>query len=229
MSTNPKLIEFRTPGSGRGYRLPLAALVAVAAGLAVAPSLRGAEAEANQLLAQAKAKQLQAQSLRSAASASLQKAADDEMEAGADERDARILTARALQLLKADASKQRAFGLRHAANVRWQQAHRKMIDSRNEEQKAAQENRNAEELEKAAGQLKDQPGIAATLESDAKVQRTQAEQNTQAANKDKAEAEALDQRGKADWAEAEKLDPETHSKLAPPKPEPQLAPKHQAR
>ena len=148
------------------------------------------------------------------------------MEASVEERDARILTARALQMLKADASKQRAFALRHAARVRWQQAHSKSIEARNAEQKAAQESHNASELQKAAAQLKDQPNVAATLETDAKTLTAQAEQNTQLAGKQKTEAKELQQRGNADWAEAEKLDPETARQLAPPKPAPTLAPPH---
>jgi hypothetical protein len=201
-------------------------LVVLGLGLATATTLGAADADANKLLADAKAKQLHAQQLREAAAATLQKAADDEMEASVEERDARILTARALQMLKADANKQRAFGLRHAAHVRWQQAHRVSIEARNAEQKAAQESRNASELQKAAAQLKDQPNIAATLETDAKTLTAQAEQNTQLASKQKTEAQELQQRGNADWAEAEKLDPETARQLAPPKPAPTLAPPH---
>lgn len=203
-------------------------LLALALGLAGAMTVRAAD-DPNQLLAQAKAKQLHAQQLREAAAATLQKAADDDMEAGAEERDARILTARALQMLKADANKQRAFKLRHDANVRFLQAHRMMIESRNAEQKSAQEAHNASELQKAAAQIKDQPNIAATLESDAKAQTEQSQQNGQLASKQKAEAEKLDQLGKGDWAEAEKLDPETHRQLAPPKPAPVLAPPHQVK
>src|ERR1051326_7257039 len=59
-------------------------------------------AEADKLLASAREKETQAQQLRAAASAATQKAADDELEASAEERQARILSARALQLLKAD-------------------------------------------------------------------------------------------------------------------------------
>ena len=161
------------------------ALAVLALGLAAVTTLRAADADANQLLAQAKAKQLHAQQLRDSAAATLQKAADDEMEAGTEERDARILTARALKMLNADASKQRAFDLRHAAHVRWLQSHRMAIESRNAEQKAAQEDRNANELEKAAAQLKDQPNIAVTLGNDAKAQLEQSQQNMQLANKQK--------------------------------------------
>jgi len=205
------------------------ALAVLALGLAAVTTLRAADADANQLLAQAKAKQLHAQQLRDSAAATLQKAADDEMEAGTEERDARILTARALQMLKADASKQRAFDLRHAAHVRWLQSHRMAIESRNAEQKAAQEDRNANELEKAAAQLKDQPNIAVTLGNDAKAQLEQSQQNMQLANKQKIEAGQLQQRGNADWAEAEKLDPETARQLAPPKPSPTLAAQRQVK
>lgn len=204
-------------------------MVVPAIGLAAAMTLRAGDADANRLLADAKAKQLHAQQLREAAAATLQKAADDEMEAGIEERDARILTARALQMLKADANKQRAFKLRHDANIRWLQAHRMAVEARNAEQKSAQESHNAAELQKAAAQIKDQPNIAATLEADAKAQSAQAEQNAQLASKEKAEAQELDQRGKADWGEAEKLDPETHKQLAPPKPPPALAPPHQVK
>jgi hypothetical protein len=205
------------------------ALAILAFGLAVAGTLRGADADANQMLAQAKAKQLHAQQLRDAAAAAVQKAADDEMEAGAEDRDARILTARALQMLKADGNKQRAFDLRHAAHVRWNQSHRMLIESRNAEQKAAQESRNASELEKAAAQIKDQPNLASTLQADAKAQSEQAQQNAQLASKQKAEGEQLQERGNADWAEAEKLDPETARQLAPPKPKPVLAAQHQVK
>lgn len=203
-------------------------LVALALGVTAVTTLRAAD-DPNQMLAQAKAKQLHAQQLREAAAATLQKAADDEMEAGVEERDARILTARALQMLKADANKQNAFGFRHAAHVRWLQAHRMMIEARNAEQKAAQESHNASELQKAAAQIKDQPNIAAALESDAKAQTEQAQQNSQLASKQKAEAEQLQQRGNADWAEAEKLDPETARQLAPPKVNPTLAAPHQVK
>jgi hypothetical protein len=137
------------------------------------------------------------------------------MEAGEEERDARILTARALNLLGGDVKKQRAFNLRHMARKLWVEAHGKLIEGRNAEQRAAQQTRNAEELTKAAAQVKDQADIASTLENEAKEQTNEAQSNAQTASKDKSDAQLLEQRASAGWAAAEKLDPETHRQLAP--------------
>jgi hypothetical protein len=85
-----------------------------------------------------------------------------------------------------------------------------MISARNADQRAAQLSHNADELNKAVGQLKDQPGVASTLESEAKEQAAEAQSETQAANTDKLSAQNLEERAKNMWAEAEKLDPSTH-------------------
>ncbi len=192
--------------------------------------VRGAEnAAAERLLATAKAKETHAQELRAAAADAQQKAADDELEAGAEERDARILAARALNVLKADANKQRAFHMRHEAQKIWREAHRRAIEARNAEQRAAQETRNAEELTKAAAQVKDQPTIADNLEKDAKEQTAEAQRDAQAASEAKSAAQILEQRAASGWAAAEKLDPETHGQLAPTSAKAPVAEKRQVK
>ena len=92
--------------SGTGT-FPRALVLALAIALTSASGLRAAEdAAAQKLLAEARAKEMHAQELRAAAATTLQKAADDQIEAGVEEREARILAARALKLLGADAKKQ---------------------------------------------------------------------------------------------------------------------------
>ena len=102
-------------------------------------------------------------------------------------------------------------------------AHGKLIEARNAEQRAAQLTNNADELKKAAAQLKDQPAIASTLENDAKAQATQAQSDAQIASQDKTAAQVLEERAKAAWMEAEKLDPEMQRQLAPISPKPPVA------
>lgn len=192
-------------------------------------SQAAADPAVQKLMAEARAKEVHAQELRANASGMLQKAADDQMEATAEDRDAKILTAQAMKLMGADANKQKAFRLRLEARKLWSESHEHIVWARNAEQKAAQLNRNAEELNKAAAQLKDQPAVASTLENEAKVATTQAQTETQTANADKYSATSLEDRAKTAWAEAEKLDPETHKQVAPTSPKPQLAQPRQVR
>ena len=132
-------IQFKL-SPGLNARLALALVLAIA--LAGTFGSRAAEnAAAEKLLGEAKAKETHAQELRAAAATALQKAADNQMEAGVEERDARILTARALNLLGGDVKKQRAFNLRHIARKLWVEAHGKLIEGRNAEQRAAQQTR----------------------------------------------------------------------------------------
>jgi hypothetical protein len=198
-----------------GFSRALPSFVAVM--LMTAPGLHAAdEAAAQKLLTQARAKEAHAQELRAAAATGLQKAADDQMEASGEDRDARILTAQALKLMGADANKQKAFRLRQEAHKLWNEDHNMLIAARNDEQKAAQLTHNAEELRKSAAELKDQTTVAATLEGEAKQAETDAAAATQRANQAKYGASSLDERGRAAWAEAEKLDPETHRQVAQP-------------
>ena len=207
-----------------------ALVIVLAVALMGTSRVRGAEnAAAERLLATAKAKETHAQELRAAAADAQQKAADDELEAGAEERDARILAARALNVLKADANKQRAFHMRHEAQKIWREAHRRAIEARNAEQRAAQQTRNAEELMKAAAQVKDQPAIASNLENDAKEQTAEAQRDAQAASEAKSAAQILEQRAVSGWAAAEKLDPETHGQLAPTSTKAPVAEKRQVK
>lgn len=180
------------------------------------------EAAAQKMMTEARAKEAHAQELRAAAAATLQKAADDQMEASAEERDARILSAQALKLSGADENKQHAFKLRVEARKLSSQSHLDLINARNAEQKAAQLSHNAEELRKSAAQLKDQPSVASTLENEAKEQETQAQTESQTANTDKFSAQALEGRAKNAWAAAEKLDPEAQHQAAPASPKPVL-------
>ena len=207
-----------------------ALLLAMAVSLASTTGLRAADdAAAQKLLTEARAKEAHAEELRSVAAAAVQKAADDQMEAGAEERDARILTAQALKLMGADANKQKAFRQRQQARKLWVEDRNMLIAARNDEQKAAQLTHNAEELEKSAAQLKDQPAVAAALESEAKEATNEAQAAQQAAGQAKFGAQSLDERAKTAWAEAEKLDPETHRQVAPATPKPVLAQPHQVR
>jgi hypothetical protein len=180
------------------------------------------DAAAQKLLAQAKTKELHAQELRAAASNALQKAADDQSEASVEDRDAKILSAQALKLMGADANKQRAFKIRLEARKLSSEAHHHLVAARNAEQKAAQLNRNAQELTKVAADLKDQPAVASTLEAEAKDDTAKAQTELQTVNTDNYSAQSLEERAKAAWAAAEKLDPETHKQSAPQSPKPQL-------
>ena len=180
------------------------------------------DAAAQKLLADARAKETHAQQLRAAAAATMQKAADDQMEASAEERDSRILTAKALKLVGADANKQRAFTVRVEARKLTAEAHNHLIYARNAEQKAAQLTKNAEELRKSAAELKDQPAVASTLENEAKAQAAEAQTELQTASTDKYSAQSLEERAKSAWAEAEKLDPEAQRQVAPATSKPTL-------
>jgi hypothetical protein len=182
------------------------------------------EAEAQKILALANAKEAEAQKLRNDAGIKQQEAANDEASASALERTARIFTARAMQMMKADANRQRSFHLRNQAKEMWLDARNKLIAARNAEQKALQARHDSEELMKAAAQVKDQAGVADSLQNDAKAQASQAQALEQSANTDKAAAEVLDKRAETAWAEAEKLDPATHRALAPKPAKPELRP-----
>jgi hypothetical protein len=210
--------------------LSKALLLFVAVALTCTLALGAADdAAAQKLLADARAKEAHAQELRTVAAAASQKAADDQMEAGVEERDARILTAQALKLMGADPNKQKAFRLRQEARKLWVEDHNMLIAARNDEQKAAQLTRNAEELRKSAAELKDQPTVAATMEAEAKQQSTDAETASGQASQAKFAAQSLDEHAKTFWAEAEKLDPETHRQVAPATPKPIVAQPHQVR
>ena len=191
----------------------LTVVFASSPGVRAADKAEAEKAAAEKFLATVKAKETHAQDLRSAAATAQQKAADDEMEAAAEERDARILTATALSLLKADANRQKAFELRHAAQKLMLQARRKAIEGRNAEHRAAQHTQNADELTKAVAQVKDQASIAGSLQNDAKEQAAEAQSSAQAASQAKSEAQILEKRAVAMWAAADKLDPETKGQL----------------
>jgi hypothetical protein len=180
------------------------------------------EAAAQKLLAQARAKETHAHELRAAASAAIQKASDDQAEASVEDRDAKILAAQAMKLMGADEKKQRAFKIRLEARKLNSEAHQHLVAARNAEQKAAQLNRNAEELTKAAAGLKDQPAVASTLEGEAKDDTAKAQTEMQTVNTDKYTAQSLEERAKAAFAAAEKLDPETNRQVAPATAKPQL-------
>ena len=181
------------------------------------------DAAVQKLLAQAKAKELHAHELRAAASTAIQKASDDQAEASVEDRDAKILTAQAMKLMGADENKQRAFKIRLQARKFSSEAHQHLVAARNAEQKAAQLNRNAEELTKAAATLKDQPAVASTLEAEAKDDTEKAQTEMQTVNTDKYSAQGLEESAKKAWAAAEKLDPETTRQVAPAPAKPQLA------
>lgn len=174
--------------------------------------------EVERLLGLAKTKQLQAQQAKANAAQKLQQAADDEVAAEQDQREARILTARALALMHADANKERAFSLRHEANELAADAHSKFIEYRNNVQRVAHYRHAADELTKAASEVKDQAGIAASLQADARAQTAAAQRAEQQAAADRAAAETLERRIVAMRAEAQKLDPETARQLAEPAP-----------
>ena len=205
-------------GLGRSTLAGLALLVFAAAGVC-----RAQNAQVEKFFAEAKEKEAQAQKLRSDAGVFTQAAADYEAAAAAADREAQIFNVRALQLLK-DANKERAFSLRLAARKDWADAHRKLVGARNTEVKAAQFRHNAEELLKAAGQVKDQPSIAGALENDARAQTAEAQSLQQTAAAEKAEAEKLDQRAELSWKQAETADPETHRQVAPRPARPELRP-----
>jgi hypothetical protein len=186
--------------------------------------LLAADAAAERLFADAKAKETLAEKLRADSAAKLQEAADDEVAASDAQREARVLILRALQVLKADSKRQRSFLLRHEAQQLWATAHRKWVDARNAEQKAAHCRHNSEEMLKAAGQVKDQAALATALENDAKTQTADAQRAEQAASADRTEAENLDKRAASLWAEAERLDPEMHRQLAAKPEKPRILP-----
>jgi hypothetical protein len=220
MKTKQKLLSLNMHCREKGTFRSILVLALVASTL----QMRAADdAAAQKLMADARAKETRAHELRASAAAAMQKAADDQMEASADERDARILTAQAMKLLGADPNKQKAFKIRVEARKLTSDAHLHMVYARNAEQKAAQLSHNAEELNKAAAQIKDQPAVASTLENEAKDQAAQAQTESQTASTEKYTAQQLEERAKAAWAEAEKLDPETQRQVAATSPKPVLA------
>jgi hypothetical protein len=218
------------PSYFKAWRGAPVLLLAIAVSLAGTLGLSAADdAAAQKLLTEARAKEAHAQELRAAAAAASQKAADDQMEAGVEDRDARILTAQALKLMGADPNKQKAFRLRQQAHKLWVDDHNMLVAARNDEQKAAQLTHNAEELQKSAAEMKDQPAVAAALEGEAKEASNEAQAAAQAAGQAKFGAQSMDERAKAAWAEAEKLDPETHRQVAPAAPKPVVAAPRQVR
>jgi len=230
MKTNTNTIQL-WPGKLQGLfaQQPRTFIVLALGVLGLGLASAADNVEADKLLAAARAKETHAQELRTSAAAASQKAADDELEASAEDRQARILSAQAMQLMKADANKQKAFQLRQEARQQWAEVLRKETEARNEDSKAAQHKHNAEELEKASGQLHDQAAVAATLGNDAKAQETLAQHETQLAESARTEATQLTQRAVGAWREAEKLDPETHQKVAPPQQRPAIAPKREVK
>ena len=90
-------------GPNRSAQILTLALVVTTASAFRTPAAD--EAAAQKMLAEARAKEAHAEQLHAAAAAATQKGADDQMEASAEERDARILTAQALKLLGADANR----------------------------------------------------------------------------------------------------------------------------
>jgi len=224
-----KHYNFRGPSAGAKGRAEVIvrngfALVLAFAVLGAGGFCRAQEAEAQKLLAAANVKETQAQKLRADAALKKQEAANDEGLASANQREASILTARAMQMMKADANKQRAFQLRSQARELWANAHSKAVEARNDEQKGIQCRHNAEELLHAGNQVKDQAAIAETLRNDAKAQAARATELIQSSTNDKAAVEMLNQRAETCWAEAEKLDPDTTRALAPKPAKPELRP-----
>src|SRR5579859_2694648 len=149
MKTNTNTIQL-WPGKLQGLfaQQPRTFIVLALGVLGLGLASAADNVEADKLLAAARAKETHAQELRTSAAAASQKAADDELEASAEDRQARILSAQAMQLMKADANKQKAFQLRQEARQQWAEVLRKETEARNEDSKAAQHKHNAEELEK---------------------------------------------------------------------------------
>jgi hypothetical protein len=168
------------------------------------------EAAAQKLLAESRAKETHAQELRATAAAASQKATDDQLEAAAEERDARILSAQALKLMGADVNKQKAFQLRGQSRKLTSEAMNMYVMARNSEQKVAQEKKNAIELNKAMVQAMEQPTVVASLEEELRAQRQKAATDQQAAERERTSGQQLEEQAKAVWAEAEKLDPTAH-------------------
>jgi hypothetical protein len=185
--------------------------------------------EAEKLLNAAKERQIRAQRLRADANAKLQEAADEEVTAREEDRQGNVFTARALQLMKADANQQRAFQLRQEARTLWADSHRKAIQARNSDIQAAKSKSNSEALMKAAAEIKDQPNVALSLQNDAKAQAALGQREAQSANADRTEAENLEKRADGEWGEAEKLDPAMQAKLAPKPEKPEMHPGQQPR
>lgn len=185
-------------------------ILVIALTLALGPTVRtnaADEAAAQKLLAESRAKETHAQELRAAAAAASQKATDDQLEAAAEERDARILSAQALKLMGADANKQKAFQLRGQSRKLTAEAMNMYVMARNSEQRAAQERKNAIELNKAMVQAMEQPAVVASLEEEQKAQRQKAATDQQDAERERTSGQQVEEQAKAVWAEAEKLDP----------------------
>jgi hypothetical protein len=191
--------------------------------MSAAPFCQG-QVTPDKLLATAKTNQEQADQLRTLANAKLQEAADDEAMATLHERIAHIEEARAMAVLKADANKQHAFQLRQEARDAWKESSAKSTASRNDEQKAAHFRANADELQKAAVEVKDQPAVADGLTKDANAQLAQAQALEQSAKTEKTQSDSSDKRADSAWAEAERLDPETHKAVAAKPARPELKP-----
>lgn len=206
------MISVQPTTSQRSGSLP--GMLALAITLAGASSLCSADPVADRLFAESRVKQEQAQKLRAEAAVKLQAAGDDEAAASEAEREAKIFSARALQILKADGNRMRAFQLRNEANNLFGQYHHLEAQARNAEQLADRDRHNASEIIKAVAAVHDQPAVAAALEADGRTIAAQEKAHLADFQAKHQQAIADDKRANELWAEAERLDPEAARQVA---------------
>jgi len=168
-----------------------------------------ADPRADALFAQAKKYQDDAHAKKVVAAAKRQEAQNDEIFAMGDEREAQILIAQALGILKADGNKQRAWNDRNTARALFWQAQADWVESRNLSARAAAHRHDMGELQRAQGTVRDQPGVVAQLNGDIKRQSDAAALDDQAAARAKADGDAAAAKARALWDDANRVDPPT--------------------
>ena len=177
---------------------------------------RGAAADpaADKLFAEAKAEREEARKLREAAWKLAEQAGDDELKANHIAFKAHLKELKALSILKADATKLKAWRLRHEARVFWRAAWRQRVAARNARARAAHQKHEAAELTKAADLVKDQKAVHDALLADAKGHLAMAARYENTAKGHEAAAKRDADKAHQLWDEAGKLDPQ--HKTPPP-------------
>ncbi len=168
-----------------------------------------ADPRADALFAQAAKYQADAHAKKVAAAAKMQEAQNDEIFALGDEREAQILIAQAMGILKADANKQRAWNDRNTARSLFWQAETNWVESRNLSARAAAHRHDVAELQRAMATVRDQPGVIAQLNGDIKRQSDAAALDEQGSARAKADGDAAAAKARQLWDEANRIDPPT--------------------
>jgi hypothetical protein len=182
---------------------------ALLAGLALAASLTVCHAEnvdAEKLFASARELEIRAQKAHASAADKLRESHDLEISAKALQHSADIFTAQALQAAKADPNRLKAFQLRHEAQLKFANAHRRLASAHSSEMQVVKLKAAVLEMQKASAQLKDQPQLAQQMDTDVKTETAEIERLETFSAAEKTAAGHDEQRAEALWAEAKGLD-----------------------